>query len=49
MTIEAPPGEQVIDLVFEKPLENRVGGWITLASLSLSMFLLVLPLGKKRT
>ena len=49
MTIEAPPGEQVIDLVFEKPLENRVGGWITLASLSLSTFLLLLPLGKKRS
>ena len=46
--IETTPGEQTIDLKFEKPLENRVGGYVTLGSLGLSGFLLLLPLRRKQ-
>jgi len=33
MRIDAPPGEQDIRLVFERPLENTVGGVLSVASL----------------
>jgi hypothetical protein len=38
--IEAPPGEQDIELVFETPWENRIGWALTLISLALSGWLL---------
>ena len=46
--IEAAPGEQTIDLQFEKPMENRAGGYVTLASLGLSGFLLLVPFRRKQ-
>ena len=49
MRIDALPGKQTIDLIFETPTENRVGGWITIVSLVVSLLLLISPLyGKKR-
>ncbi len=46
--IETTPGEQTIDLKFEKPLENKVGGYVTVASLGLSGLLLLAPFRRKQ-
>lgn len=40
MVIEAPPGEHDIRLVFERPLENTLGGVLTVLTLILMAFLL---------
>jgi len=41
MRIEAPPGEQIIDLVFETPVENIVGRVVTIGTLGLMGYLFV--------
>lgn len=38
--IEAPPGEQRIQLRFEMPLENRIGRLLTVASMLMALWLL---------
>jgi hypothetical protein len=41
MLIEAPPGHRNIRLQFEKPLENRVGQFVSLFSALVTLFLVV--------
>jgi hypothetical protein len=40
MWIDAPPGEQRIQLRFEMPLENRIGRLLTVASVLIVLWLM---------
>ncbi|MBK9169168.1 MAG: hypothetical protein IPM24_17120 [Bryobacterales bacterium] len=43
MLVDPPPGDHNILLWWEKPLDDRIGGWITLASLVVVAILLLRP------
>lgn len=43
MRVDVPPGKHKIELHFDTPLENSIGGWITIASLLLVAFLFTRP------